>query len=369
MTKNKQEKKEQFSNVVKRIFPLFKYYESEKFGKDAADSWDTVNQQIKAYEHRHLRKRILYFTSAACILSLIIGSLFYLIDPSKNKGKTFSEITSLIPAQTVSTKEILLVTANEEKLNIENNTNVTYNPDGSILLDSKTINQKKHQKEKVEPVYNQIIVPKGKRTKITFADSTCVYINSGTRVIYPSIFANDKREIYVEGEIYLNVKRDEKRPFYVKTKNMNVRVLGTSFNVCAYTEDEESSVVLVSGKVEIETQKKEKVILSPDELFSVQPHGVRKQKVNASEYVCWTQNMIIFNKEPLDKILIRLSRYYGEPITWDTDLSKMTISGKLDLRDNLEEVMRIISSTAPVAFTHEQTFHVKLKNKKKNLIQ
>ncbi|RHJ94034.1 FecR family protein [Parabacteroides bouchesdurhonensis] len=365
MPKDRQSKKQQFRNAINRIVPLFKRYETETFGKDESDSWDVVSQRINAYERHHFRRRVLYFASAAaCILILIIGGLFVSFPVEQPQKTTLADIVTQLPVPTPSTQEIMLVTSNKQKLNIEDNTDVKYNPDGSVVVNSETVDQTvtKEKKKETDPVYNQIFVPKGRRTNITFADGTRIYVNSGTRVVYPAIFADDKREIYVEGEIYLEVKRDEARPFYVKTENMNVRVLGTVFNVCAYKEDEEASVVLVSGKVEVETHKNEKVTLSPDELFSIQPEGISTRKVDASEYVCWTQNMMIFKQEPLNKVLTKLSRYYGEKIAWNADLSKMTISGKLDLRDNLEDVMKIITTATPVTFAStDSTIQVKLK--------
>lgn len=87
-------------------------------------------------------------------------------------------------------------------------------------------------------------------------------MNSGTKVTYPAVFAKEKREIYVDGEVYLDVKRDVSRPFYVKTEGMSIEVLATSFGFCAYHEDKEASVILIFGKVEVETNAKQKVTLS-----------------------------------------------------------------------------------------------------------
>ena len=364
MPKGRQNKKQQFRNLVNRIVPLFKRYETKAFDKDEIESWNAISQRINVYERRNLQRRILYFTSAAACVLLVIGGMFSRFSSEKPQSPTLAQVVTKLPVLENSSLEIMLVTANDQKLNVEDNTNVKYNPDGSIVVNSEKIDQTiaKKKEKTVVPVYNQIIVPKGRRTNVTFADGTRIYVNSGTRVVYPAVFAKDKREIYVDGEIYLEVKHDESRPFYVKTDNMDVRVLGTTFNVCAYNEDMESSVVLVNGKVEVETKKNEKVTLSPDELFSMQPTGVSTRKVDASEYICWTQNMMIFKHEPLSKVLTRLSRYYGKEIAWDADLGKMTISGKLDLRDNVEDVMSIVTTAAPLTFANtDNAITVKLR--------
>lgn len=103
---------------------------------------------------------------------------------------------------------------------------------------------------------------------LTFSDGSKVWVNAGTRVIYPTEFEKDKREIYVDGEIYIEVARDEERPFYVRTKDMNVRVLGTKFNVTAYESEPIRSVVLAQGCVQVETTQTPKAILAPNQMFS-----------------------------------------------------------------------------------------------------
>ena len=115
-----------------------------------------------------------------------------------------------------------------------------------------------------------MIIPKGKRTRLTLADGTHLWANSGTRVVYPSHFEKNHREIYVEGEVYLDVFRNEDAPFIVRTKDFQIQVLGTSFNVSAYPSEGVSSVVLVEGSVNVKNQQKEQVKLAPGQLVDIQ---------------------------------------------------------------------------------------------------
>lgn len=347
-------KKSHLNEVASRLLPLLRTYEKETFSEGEAETWEQINRRIAAQEQHVLRRRILLYTvsAAACLLLLVGGfSLWHFADEVPDE--TLIAVVDRFPIPASSNTDILLVTSSDQRLTVKDDTNVTYNPDGSITVNSETMDQPASGKE-AKVTYNQLLVPKGKRTHIYFADGTCIYVNSGTRVVYPAVFATDKREIYVDGEIYLDVKRDESRPFYVKTDQMEVQVLGTSFGICAYKEDKEASVVLVSGKVVVETTRKEKATLAPNELFSMKQTGVSIRKVDASEYICWTQNMMIFNQEPLNNVLTRLSRYYGKDIYYNLDINLLTISGKLDLRDNLTDVMRIVTEVAPVTFSDSE---------------
>ena len=350
MPEAEKNKKRKFSDVIHKLLPAYRQYEENKYKEGEKESWEIINCRIEAIERKSFRRKLCYSVSVAASVLLLIGvfSLWLFSDSAKEEPLELQAIKISTPVN--PGEEILLVTSDQQRLNVENNSNVKYDRDGNVTVDSKVVEQSAVSDKKAETAYNQIIVPKGKRTHIYFADGTCIYVNSGSRVVYPAVFADNKREIYVDGEIYLDVKRDESRPFYVKTKGMNVRVLGTSFGVCAYEEDEESSVVLVSGKVEVETNAKQKMTLAPDELFQMKPSGISKQKVDASEYVGWVNDMMIFNREPLNSVLTKLSRYYGKEIKTSRDLGGLTVSGKLDLRETLDDVMRIVASFAPLTF-------------------
>lgn len=186
---------------------------------------------------------------------------------------------------------------------------------------------------------NQIIVPKGKRANIIFSDGTQIYVNADTRVIYPAVFAKDKREILVTGEAYLDVTPDSSRPFIVKTNAFNVKVLGTQFNVCVYGDEPKASVVLVEGRVEVENDKHVKEVLAPNQMIELGNKGVSIKEVDVFEYICWKDNLMQVNDRKVGDVLNKLARYYG---VFDKEIAEIPLSGKLDLRGSLEDVVEII---------------------------
>lgn len=352
-------KKEFFAKLTEHWLPSIKQYEKTTYCEGENEVWEQIQKGIRANKQRKNR-HIVYFiiSSAACVL-LLFGGIYALINEAGSNKETI-ELAN-IPIPDGVKDEITLVTSSHKNLNVEDNSNVTYDKDGSVTVNSRKISPAKSGKTKNEEIaYNQIIVPPGKRTNVFFADGTRIYVNAGTRVVYPTVFAKDKREIYVDGEIFLEVKKDISRPFIVKTDNMNVRVLGTSFNVCSYKQDKESSVVLVSGKVEVQTKSKQKVYLSPDDMFKLNASEFSTRKVDVYNYISWKDGVMKLDAEPLDKVLIKLSRYYGQEILFDKSLASMPISGKLDLRDNLDEVIDIIAETAPITVIQKyNTIYVK----------
>lgn len=350
------EQKMQFGKMARKQLPLYRQYEEEKYSEGEQDSWHAITERIEMAERRTLRRKVLYAVAAAVVLFAVAGVSFRFYMATTDE-RPIEELAQTFQTSQEAGDKILLVTTDEKQMDVDDNASLKYKNDGTVIVNSQTVDQNVVSDKNQPAVYNQIIVPKGKRTHIYFADGTHIYVNSGTKVTYPAVFAREKREIYVDGEVYLEVKRDVNRPFYVKTEGMSVQVLGTSFGVCAYQEDKESSVVLVSGKVEVETKARQKVTLSPDELFSMEGSVTSTRKVDASEYVCWTEGLMIFNKEPLDSVFKRLSRYYGQEIRYEHKKGQpYYVSGKLDLRDSLEEVLGLVAGFAPVTFN--KTDHI-----------
>lgn len=350
--KDKKEFKETFDEVVNS----YRSYEMDKYKETEDSSWQIVSGSIDAIERLRLRKRRFYIASVAASVFLLLGiTSLWMINKTDRQEVTGNELSDVIEFHDIlPTDEILLITSEQKRVNIENNSNVEYDSDGTVVVNYQQINQPVPERSK-ERNYNQIIVPKGKRTTIFFADGSRIFVNSGTKVTYPAVFDENQREIHVDGEIYLEVAHNQSCPFIVKTTNFSVRVLGTSFGVSAYAEDRESFVALLTGKVEVETNH-EKVTLLPDELFALKESDVSVRKVNAYEYVAWRDGMMILHKEPLSTVLARLSRYYGKEIQYPLSVNELNISGKLDLKDRLEDVMENITSFAPVIFTiHNDT--------------
>lgn len=195
--------------------------------------------------------------------------------------------------------------------------------------------------------FNQIVVPKGKRVTLNLSDGSRIWINSGTKVIYPAHFDKSKREIYVDGEVYAEIARNEECPFVVKTSTIDVEVLGTTFNVNAYQSDAEQSVVLVSGSVKVLSENK-KILLKPNEKYQNSQGKEQVEHVNVEFYTSWINGLFVYESERLDVIAKRLSKYYSVDIECSEEASSLRFSGKLDLKEDLSAILSGMQKTAPI---------------------
>ncbi len=203
---------------------------------------------------------------------------------------------------------------------------------------------------------NKLVVSYGNRARVTLCDGTKIWANAGTVLLYPTHFKDKKREIYVDGEIYIDVTPNPQKPFIIKTPNMGVKVLGTSFNVSAYRGDAEKSIVLVTGKVEVTASNGESVRILPNERFRQSADKYVVDQVNVEDYVAWKDGRLSFKNAELSGILRQLSRYYNVKIDYDKQ-QQITCSGKLNLDDTIEQILNTITETAPVTISKENNIY------------
>ena len=162
----------------------------------------------------------------------------------------------------------------------------------------------------------------------------------------------------------LHVSRDEQKPFIVKTHQMDIKVLGTQFNVTAYENEANMQVVLVSGKVEVNLDKC-KNVLAPNQMFSYDSkiHKGKITTVDTDDYVAWKDGYYQFHQQPLKEIVKKLSRYYGVRIYCKEPADKLSCSGKLDLKESLDEMMKALKEAAPIQIENKyESIEIKVKH-------
>lgn len=191
--------------------------------------------------------------------------------------------------------------------------------------------------------YSEIIVPPGQMTQLKLSDGSTIYLNSGTKFKYPTSFNQSKREVYIDGEAYMNIAKNKRSPFIVSTSNFSVEVLGTSFNVSAYSTDERANVTLVEGSVllrsEIQSWSKK---LIPGQIARSDNGGKPViEEVNTEFYTSWIEGKIVFRRETLGEIAKKLERWYNVDIRFDEpSLETYTFSGTFLKFKPIEQVFQ-----------------------------
>ena len=302
------------------------------------------------------RMRLTWQYAAACILIICtLGSLFLI-----TKENLFQErdILSLVDdvQLDVNQTEVELYLA-QEKMKVSDNATILVDQQGKIKVTDKDFNNLEaterkcigEAKEKGNHM-NVLSVPKGRHSSLILPDGTKVWVNSGTVLQFPEIFEKEKRMIYVEGEVYLEVTKDASCPFYVKTNQMEIRVLGTSFGIVAYKDENFQSVVLKEGSVAVEGYKSGKQIIKPNDLLVLENGQMSVSQVNVYDYISWIDGILQFREKNLGEVLRSISRYYRVQFSYPPDIEQVKCSGKLVLFDNMDQVLQTLQKTLSVSF-------------------
>ena len=306
---------------------------------------------------KKLQVRFFYRYAAVVILLVSIPLYFYLNKKETTKIDYQSMITEYF-ADEKGAKNVIIVLPNNEKIELEEkNVELIHDAEGKMSINSKVVKEERPPKT-TDIAYQQILVPYGKTSNIVMSDGTKVWVNSGSRVVYPAIFNEKQREIYMEGEVYLEVAHKPDCPFIVKTEELEVSVLGTSFNISAYKNDSFQSVALATGSVSVKgINQKNNTTIKPNQKYTFEndTKQSRLEDADISSDVSWKYGFLIFEKEKLDKVLKKIERYYNKPIYYNpVEMERYTVSGKLDLKENINETFRVISITAPINYKIEE---------------
>lgn len=321
------------------------------------------NLQLEFSAKELQRKNRIFYRYAAASVAVIclLGSLFLIYNQSGISQDELMVVNDIKIDSTLTNIE--LITQSSKKVLIEKHPTIQYNSTGKVFVNDQET-ELTAKGEQADSELNTLIVPNGRRTTLILEDGSKVWVNSGTVLTFPTSFDNEKRTISVNGEIYIEVAKDVTRPFYVKTSNFDIRVLGTKFNVSAYSEDASKQVVLVQGSVQIENQQNLQALMHPNELFSLYNGQQSIREVNVYDYISWKDGFLQFSSESLESICQRLSRHYHIKIHCDEESKKQKFSGKLVLFDDFSKVLTTLSDIIPIKYTQgKNEINISINNK------
>ena len=258
-----------------------------------------------------------------------------------------------------SSKAILKL-ADGTVINLEDEKELVAEFDGTIISNNNkevvyNSSAKKVKRRKLQ--YNTIEIPRGGEYQLTLSDGTKVWLNSGTTIKYPVVFAKDSREVFLyEGEAFFEVTENEDSPFIVHTSKMDVNVLGTSFNVRAYSDENQLATTLVTGKVIInQPENGKEYTLIPNEQAIFSDRGIDINSVDVNKFIAWKDGRILFEENTLEEIFNDLSRWYNIDINYtNLEVKKLRFSIDVKRYDELGEILEILELTKKVKFEIEE---------------
>lgn len=281
------------------------------------------------------------YVSAACFVLLIGLTFYYTQIRPLNIGT--DEIAAIIEGVELNGENIRLVTSSGTT-SFEKDIYVQIDKDNTISIQQSDEGERTEIKTGLAET-NKLIVPFGKRSQIRLVDGTKIWLNSGSVLEFPSTFTGKTRDIYLTGEMYADVAKDNNVPFHVHTANFDVKVYGTRFNVSAY-ENTQQAIVLEHGRVGVKTlATKDEVMLAPNDMAILSNNTFTKKEVDASLFTSWKDGYLIFDNTSVLYVLNQVARYYNLSFNYENIniIEKRKCTGKIYLSDNLDNVLTTIS--------------------------
>ena len=339
--------------LARKVLQKFKTIDKQLSEHDKIILFSKILADIEGKQYaRHKMRNLMVFMryAAVAILFFAIGALLFyqrnFVDP-----KLF--------AQNIGENNLLnqttLVRPGGETIELAENKSVfKYLADENKLVINDSIRLNKITGEKGNNL-NRLSVPFGKTSTVILPDGTKVFLNAGSHLVFPEMFSNKKREVFLSGEAYFEVKKDSRHPFIVATTDINVEVKGTKFNLSAYSSDPFFETVLTEGKVRVRPNRagifSQVTDLIPNQLASYDRslEDTKVKKVDVENYILWKDRMLKFESSELASVTRKLERYYNVRVNFTEQKYKhLKISGKFELSNDCDSVFEILASTASI---------------------
>lgn len=326
-----------------------------------AENWDRLDD-YKAFDlamqrvcRRHLQVTILKYAAVIAVV-LTTGFVTWQWQQQKERGTSpmIAVTTTLrtnVPVLTLDNGEQVCITPqNVKELHASRNMNVQ-------LIDSARLTYIPKMDSSIREVrYNTLTVPRGCEFDLTLADGSRVWLNAGSSLKYPEVFVGNKREVYLSGEAYFEVKHNGKASFIVNTDKMNVRVLGTSFNIKVYGDDPTIVTTLVTGKIaQTYPEINKEITLTPSRqsVFDRSSGKLETREVETREALAWKNGRIVANNERLEDIFRQLSRWYDFEVVYTQPSLKDTRFYLHTLRyADVRTILDNLQTTLGIHFTY-----------------
>lgn len=339
----KEELQEPVEALLEKAFLDYEQNESFFDTAQTAHLLKQIKQRtiLKANRKWHAVLRYAAAMLLTCGLGLFV--YFYLMQPVNN----LSEKQKIVVKRDVlpGYEKASITLADGRTIEVENIANGKFNDRNSSFVKEQQgqLNYYTNEPSSKEGVFHTMRVPKGGQYRLVLADGTKVWLNAASSLHYPTRFDDSLREVTVTGEAYFEVARNVDKPFIVHCNGQRIQVLGTHFNVRAYSDEPELKTTLLTGSVAITKvgTRSESVLLRPGEEASLGAQGAIKVNMlkDASARVAWTKGYFSFNRADLQTVLRELARWYNVDLKVSSSTTK-TYTGKIDRQLTLSELMK-----------------------------
>jgi transmembrane sensor len=331
-------------------------YELQEDAITPEDQSNDLDEVWNALEQRELvSKRIVMWPKMAVVAAVLLVTglaLFFYLQQSKPVEQIANAVSDIPPGKndavlTLSNgQKIVLNEASEGEIASQSGISITKDKDGTIVYHSNAPAGAKLNSG--ELLHNTITTPRGGKYQLNLPDGSKVWLNAGSSLKYPVVFAENERRVELSGEAYFEVSKDKKRPFYVNTDRQGLKVLGTHFNINAFRDEPATRTTLFEGSVKIIPEYKNvanaafrDIVLSPGQQ-SVVGRTITVSKANVEEAISWKNGMFQFNDTELSSVMRQASRWYDVDVVYEGGIPAVKFSGEVSRNVNASAFLNML---------------------------
>lgn len=295
--------------------------------------------------------------AASLIFMLSIASFFFVSNYNKDvksKQPVTAKANIITPGENKAVltladgKKIVLKEQNNEFLSKEAGLVVYNSKEGALVYKADPASSTSQT-----ITYNTISTPRGGQYKLILEDGSKIWLNAASSIKFPSRFDLKQRKIEISGEVYCEISKDPKRPFKVSYGNQVVEVLGTHFNINAYADEASIKTTLLEGSIRLaHTKTLQSKLLVPGDQANMNPinNQIKIERVETESVVAWKEGYFMFNQEPLESIMRKVSRWYDVEVVYKGTVPQKKFGGKLSKFDDIQQLLDVLAATGSVKF-------------------
>ena len=293
----------------------------------------------------------LRFAVAASVLLMVSVGLYFLLRPSPVSIFELSA-TKDIPAgknkatlRLANGKKIILDELTNGEILNESGISVSHTSSGELIY-------KAMDNAKSTTAYHTLETFKGEQQQLLLPDGTHVWLNAASSIKFPTAFGQT-RSVSVSGEVYFEVAHDPSKPFLVSSSGQEVEVLGTHFNINAYSDEPATETTLLEGKVKISTQVAGSSILKPGQQAKQAAGRIELNQISSEEVIAWKNGYFMFESEDIGSIMRKISRWYNVEVSYEGPIPQDRFGGSVDRFANVSQILKKLQLTDKVHFKVE----------------
>ncbi len=301
-----------------------------------------------------------WWAAAAAILVLLTSAYFLWSSSEKDHATPIaksSKVNDIAPGgnKAILTladgTKVILDSANNGTITKQGNVTIIKLNDGQLAYKPSTLNPQSSTTDRLSTVlYNTISTPRGGQYQLVLADGSKVWLNAASSIRFPNAFPGNDRKVEITGEAYFEVAHNAAKPFYVEAGGMEVKVLGTHFNVNAYTDEPSVRTTLLQGSVQVVNGSHSKIIV-PGEQAQVGSNGdINTSQVDVNEVVAWKNGKFIFDNANIHSIMRQLEKWYDIDVVYQATDTNETFMGSISRDVNCSQILDMLEKTGSLKF-------------------